>query len=80
MNAEDALRIDFASLYWMWLHWSAFASLKTKEDEAELEHLISEFYSVPPVSDSWKNSPYGRNLLDKKFVRFVDAAIAKKKK
>ena len=80
MNAEDALRIDFASLYWMWLHWSAFASLKTKEDEVELEHLISEFYSVPPVSDSWKNSPYGRNLLDKKFVRFVDAAIAKKKK
>ncbi len=79
VNAEEAMRIDFASIYWMWLHWGQFASLKTKEDTTELEHLISEYYSVPPVSDSWQKSPFGRNLLDEKFVRFVDNVIAKKK-
>jgi hypothetical protein len=80
VSAEEAIRIDYASIYWMWLHWGQFASLKTEEDKAELEHLVSEYYTMPPVSDSWEKSPFGRNLLDEKFVRFVDAAIAKKHK
>ena len=46
---------------------------------AELEHIIGEYYTIPPVSDSWQRSPYGKNLLHKFFVEFVDRSIEKKK-
>ncbi len=40
---------------------------------------VADALSVPPVSVSWKRSPSGRNLLDERFVRFVDHALEKKK-
>ena len=79
ISVDEAIQIDMWSLYWMWLHWGQFASINTPQDLAELEHLVAEFYSVPPVSVSWQRSPLGRPLLDERFVRFVDGALEKKK-
>ncbi len=79
VSVDEAMQIDYVSVYWMWLHWGQYASINTPEDLTELEHLISEFYSVPPMSVSWRRSPLGRNMLDERFVRFVDEALDKKK-
>ena len=79
ISVDEAVQVDFIGIYWMWLHWGQYASITTPEDRAELEHLISVLYSVPPVSVSWQRSPFGRNMLDESFVRFVDHALEKKK-
>jgi len=79
ITADEAKQVDFISLYWMWLHWGQYASIKTGADLAELEHLIAELYSVPPQSVSWELSPWGRPLLDEGFVDFVDGALKKKR-
>lgn len=78
ITPDEAKQVDFIGVYWMWLHWGQYASITTQADLAELEHLISELYSVPPQSVSWKRSPWGRPLLDKSFVDFVDGAIRKR--
>ena len=79
ISVDEAARVDFVGLYWMWLHWGQYASITTPEDLAELEHVISEVYSVPPVSVSWQRSPFSKNMLDDSFVRFVDQVLEKKK-
>lgn len=79
ITPDEAKQVDFIGVYWMWLHWGQYASITTREDLAELEHLIAELYSVAPQSVSWQRSPWGRPLLDKRFVDFVDGALKKKK-
>ena len=78
VSVDEAIQIDYVSVYWMWLHWGQYASINTPVDLAELQHLVSEFYSVPPVSVSWQRSRYHKNLLDRRFVRFVDHAVERK--
>jgi hypothetical protein len=42
---------------------------------AELRHLIAGFYSVPPMSTIWAESPFVE-LLEPGFVKFVNDALA----
>jgi hypothetical protein len=79
IDVDEAARVDFVALYWMWLHWGQYASIHTPEDQAELEHIISEVYSVPPISVSWQKSPFARSMLEEDFVRFVNHVLEKKK-
>jgi hypothetical protein len=79
MSAFDFYRVDWVNLSWIWMHWGQWAAIKTTEDLAELEHIIGEFYTVPPVSITWEKSPMGKNLLDENFVRFVDEILEEKK-
>ena len=74
MSAEEAQKLDLVCISWMWLHWGQWASIKTQDDLAEIEHIISEFYSMPPMSVSWQNSPYIA-MLDERFVDFVNEAL-----
>jgi len=79
ISIDEAIQADFISLYWFWIHWGQYVSITTPEDRAELEHIITQFYSVPPGSVSWKRSPFGRDFLDERFVQFVGDTLAKKK-
>lgn len=79
MNPDAAFKLDFVCMSWMWLHWGQWASTKAPEDIVELKHIISTFYSVPPMSASWAHSPI-KAMLDEEFVDFVDEVLAEKKK
>ena len=77
ISAREAARVDFFNLHWFWLHWGQFASSNTTEDLSELSRHIQIFYSLPAVAYSWWKSPFGRTLLDQRFVKFVDGLLSK---
>lgn len=60
---------------WTFIHWAQFRSIKTPEDERELENLIREFYSIPPMGPAWEYDPMTKALLDPGFVRWVDGIL-----
>ena len=78
VSADGAIQVDNMCQCWMWLHWGQYKSIKTQADLQELESIVSVFYSVPPMLNCWRKSPYGREVFDRDFVQFVEAAISKK--
>jgi hypothetical protein len=74
MSAEAAHKLDMVCASWMWLHWGQWASTNTPDDIVEIKHIVSEFYSAPPMSISWTISPY-KEMLDENFVRFVNEVL-----
>jgi len=58
------------------MHWGQFSSSTSPEDLAEIENVVSGYYRNPAVRHSWDHSPYGKPLLDHRFVEFVENAIA----
>jgi hypothetical protein len=78
VSVNGAIQIDNMCQCWMWLHWGQYKSIKPPADQSELENIVSVFYSVPPMLNCWRKSPYGRAVFDADFVQFVDAAISKR--
>ena len=76
LSPDEANRLVYACNYMFWLHWAQWASLKTDDDLAELRHVIQAFYGGPPMGAVWKLHPYVQ-LLDQKFVQFVNESLAK---
>ena len=76
LDVEAALQVDTVCQCWMRLHWEHYKSIATEDDLAELKHLVSLFYSVPPMIHCWDKSPYGRAAYDADFVHFIDHAVA----
>ena len=62
---------------WTFIHWSQYRSMKTADDQNELENLVREFYSMPPMVVLWENDPLIRALLDPGFVAWVDKTLAR---
>ena len=77
ISADGAIQVDNMCQCWMWLHWGQYKSIKTRADLEELENIVSVFYSVPPMLNFWRKSPYGSKVFDEDFVRFVEGAISK---
>jgi hypothetical protein len=77
LNEREALKVGWHCQSWWWLHWGQWASITTENDLGELKHLISEFYSVPPMSIVWTESKDVR-LLDSRFIAFVNNAVLEK--
>ena len=77
VSVEGALQVDTVCQCWMRLHWGQYKSITTPDDLKELERLVSVFYSVPPMLNCWRKSPYGSKIFDEDFVRFVEGAISK---
>jgi len=77
VSADGAIQVDNMCQCWMWLHWGQYKSIKTPADLKELENIVSLFYSVSPMLDCWRKSPYGSVVFDEDFVRFVEGAISK---
>ena len=78
-SVEDGFMVEQICQSWWWLHWGQWASITKDRDIDELRHLISEFYSQPPMSVAWEESP-NVVLLEPGFREFVDDAIASKEK
>jgi hypothetical protein len=77
LTVEETLQVDTLCQCWMRLHWGQHKSITTPEDLKDLEGLVSVFYSAPPMLQCWQNGPYGKNIFDADFVRFIDEAISK---
>ena len=77
-DIEDGFHVEQLCQSWWWLHWGQWASITTDRDMDELRHLISEFYSQPPMSLAW-NESQNVVLLEPAFREFVDEAISSKK-
>jgi len=74
-DVDGAFQIDFMCQSWMWLHWGQFSSTTTDEDIEELKGLVSTFYSKPPMSICWNESPFDKGLVEPKFIEFVNEAV-----
>ncbi|MGR8949135.1 MAG: hypothetical protein ACU84Q_13890 [Gammaproteobacteria bacterium] len=74
-DIDGAFQIDFMCQSWMWLHWGQFSSTTTEDDLEELGHLIGMFYSNPPMSICWNESPFEKGMLEPRFVEFVNQAV-----
>ncbi|MEH6568350.1 MAG: hypothetical protein V7709_04695 [Halioglobus sp.] len=74
-DLDGAFQIDFMCQSWMWLHWGQFSSTTTEDDIEELKRLIGVFYSNPPLSICWNESPFDKGLVEPKFVEFVNEAV-----
>jgi hypothetical protein len=61
---------------WTFIHWSQYRSMKTAEDQNELENLVRAFYAIPPMVVLWRNDALIRALLDPGFVDWVDGILA----
>ena len=78
ISAEEAMRVDSVSLYWVWLHWGQYSSTNNKEDLDELGDTIGKFYSNSrAIKYSWENGPFAKPLLGKKFTEYVDRHMQK---
>ena len=71
LGLQEAIVVESQCQGWWWIHWAQWASITTERDMAELKHLVSEFYSVPPMSIAWKESRNSR-LLDLEFQAFIN--------
>ena len=65
---------------WTFVHWAQYRSMKSTEDEQELENLVSSFYSIPPMAPIWETDELLKALLDPGFVAWVDDVLAKQPK
>jgi hypothetical protein len=77
VSVDSALQVDTLCQSWMRLHWGQYKSITVPEDLEDLERLVSVFYSAPPMLNCWRKSPYGSQIFDEDFVRFVEGAISK---
>ena len=80
VSANGAIQIDHMCQSWMWLHWGQFSSTTTDDDLEELARLIGVFYSNPPMSICWNESPFDKGLVEDKFVEFVNEAVKSQQK
>lgn len=76
ISVEEAELVWHGGCAWTFIHWSQYRSIKTPEDERELENLIAAFYSLPPMVVLWNEDPLIRALLDPGFVAWVDEILS----
>lgn len=77
VDADAAMQIDFMCQSWMWLHWGQYSSITKQSDLDELGRAIGMFYSAPPMSTCWIESPYPKALLEPGFIQFIEEAVVK---
>jgi hypothetical protein len=79
LNLKETLMLETHCQGWWWIHWAQWASMTTREDLEELKHLISAFYSIPPMSVVWTESK-NAGYLDPRFQKFVNEIIRENSK
>jgi len=76
ISVKEAELVWHGCCAWTFIHWSQYRSIKTAEDQNELENLVREFYSISPMVVLWNDDPLIRALLDPGFVDWVDGILA----
>jgi len=79
LDLQEAILVESQCQGWWWIHWAQWTSITTEKNLKELTHLISEFYSVPPMSTTWKHSSNAR-LLGPGFQTLVNEIIREGRK
>jgi len=74
---DEAYLVWHGCCAWAYIHWAQYRSMKTPEDQRELENLVSSFYGRPPMAQVWEHSELLRALLDPEFVAWVDGVLAR---
>ena len=77
VSADDAARMDQASIYHFWMHYHQFLGANSKKDKEELSYIIGGFYRAQAIRYSWDGSPYGKASFQPDFVTFVDKTLRK---
>ena len=77
VSIDEAQLVWHGCCAWTFIHWAQYRSMKTAEDERELENLVRAFYSIPPMAPVWETDPLIRALLDPGFVAWVDRVLAR---
>jgi len=76
VSVEEAELIWHGCCAWTFIHWAQYRSMKTAHDSNELENLVRNFYSVPPMVVAWNTDPLLKALLDPGFVEWIDGILA----
>ena len=75
LTTEEAFLVDMYLIHWVYVHWPQHYSALTDYDRKELDTLIGNFYSTPPITEFLKRSPY-RNTMDPKFLEYIEKIVA----
>jgi len=75
LSPDEAYLVWNNCCAWTFIHWAQYRSIKTEEDENELENLVRAFYTIQPMSAAWEHDPLTKALLDPGFVRWVDGVL-----
>ena len=76
VSSDEAYLVWHGCCAWTFIHWAQYRSIKTADDQLELENLVGEFYSIPPMGPVWEVDPLIKALLDPGFVDWVDHVLA----
>ncbi len=49
VSADEASLVFWTQNDYVWTHWAQYYSQKTKDDQRELENIVSGWYSMPPM-------------------------------
>jgi hypothetical protein len=77
VSPDEANLIWHGCCAWTYIHWAQYRSMKTASDRRELETLIREFYSIPPMVSVWKTDPMLKAMVDPEFVEWVDEILSR---
>jgi len=75
VSVDEARLVWHGCCAWTFIHWAQYRSIKTAEDQHELENLVREFYSIPPMASVWETDPLLKALLDPGFVEWIDGIL-----
>ena len=82
LSSAWGVSVDEASLiYWsqndyIWTHWAQYYSQKTKADARELENIVSNWYSAPPMKTIIEHETT-RSFYEQDFIHWIDSIVAK---
>jgi hypothetical protein len=77
VSVDEAQLIWHGCCAWTYIHWAQYRSMKTASDRNELENLIREFYSIPPMAPVWATDPMLKAMVDPDFVDWVDEILTR---
>jgi hypothetical protein len=77
VSADEASLVWHGCCAWAYIHWAQYRSMKTASDRHELETLIREFYSIPPMASVWQTDPMLKAMVDPEFVDWVDEILTR---
>ena len=77
VTVSEANLVMRGAACWSWMHWAQWRSIKTEEDEGELENIVREFYRSKPMRTLWEHHPWFTTRLDPDFVSWVQKVAFK---
>ena len=78
ITPDQAHTLDLYIMNWVYVHWPQHHSALTNYDRKELDTLLGNFYSIPPIPEFLARTPY-RGAVDEEFLKYIEDLIAKQK-